>query len=157
VTPDVSTLITRHVGAVDHFDEGEAALLPHLMRWLIRTGRLRARSLVALEVPWLGRRVDLAILNGRGVSSAFELKIGRLQRALEQAAYNRSSFDRSWVVTGNWPQEEGLEWARSLGLGLIVVQPPTVNLLLVPNMAAAEPSVRRRVRTAIASRAIKPA
>lgn len=153
MTSEVSTLVTRHVGAVDHFDDGESALLPHLMRWLVVTGRVRNRTKVAFEVPWLGRRVDLALINGRGVTSAFELKIGRLQRGLEQAAYNGSSFDRSWLVTGNWPQEQGLNWARSLGLGLVVVQPPTVTLLLLPNGRTPDPSIRRRVQSAISERA----
>jgi hypothetical protein len=154
MTPEVSALVTRHVGTVDHFDNGEAALLPHLMRWLVVTGRLRGRTEVAFEVPWLGRRVDLALLSGRGVTSAFELKIGRLQRALEQAAYNRSSFHRSWVVTGNRPQAQGLEWARSLGVGLVVVQPPEVTLVLLPSARTPERSVRHRVRSAIAARAV---
>lgn len=154
MTPGVSALVIRHVSAVDHFNEGEAALLPHLMRWLVLTGRLRDRTSVAFEVPWLGRRVDLALVNGRGVTSAFELKIGRLQRVLEQAVYNRSSFHRSWVVTGNMPQAQGLEWARSLGVGLIVVQPPEVKLLLIPSPRSPERSVLQRVRSAIASRAV---
>jgi hypothetical protein len=154
MTPELSALVTRHVGTVDHFEAGEAALLPHLMRWLVLSGRLRDRTNVAFEVPWLGRRVDLALVNARGVTTAFELKIGRLQRALEQAAYNRSSFHRSWVVTGNMPQDQGLEWARSLGIGVVVVRPPHLRLLLVPALRAPERPVLHRVRSAIAARAV---
>jgi hypothetical protein len=122
-----------------------------LLRWLVATGRLRSQTRVAHEVPWLGRRVDLALLTGRGMTSAFELKIGRLQRVIEQAAYNQSSFHRSWVVTGNRPRDEGLRWAEELGVGLIVVQHNTVVPLLAPTIQEPHPAAIKRLRAAIQS------
>lgn len=132
---------------------GEAALLPYLIRWLVQTGRIRDRTRVAYELPWMGRRVDLAVLTGRGRASAFELKLGSLQRALEQAAYNASSFHRSWVVTGNLPRAEGLHWAEQAGVGIIVVQPPSVVLIRLPDHRTPHASVASRLRTTIAGRA----
>ncbi len=152
MSPETELLVRHHVDGLGDVGDGEAALLPHLMHWLIATGRVRDRTAVAYEVPWLGRRVDVAVLTGRGVASAFELKLGRLQRVLEQATYNSSSFHRSWVVTGNQPQTEGFEWAQRLGLGLIVIQPPAVTLLLSPVDRCPDQAVVRRLRAAITTR-----
>ena len=153
MTPHQDALLMRHLPDPSAFQDGEAALMPTLMRWLVATGRVRAQTRVAHEVPWLGRRVDLALLTGRGTTSAFELKIGRLQRVLEQAAYNRSSFHRSWVVTGNRPKHEGLEWARRLGVGLLVVQGGRVAAMAAPAEQDPHPAALRRLRAAIAARA----
>jgi hypothetical protein len=153
MTPQSQALLDHHLPDPRVFNEGEAALMPTLVRWLVATGPVRSRTLVAHEVPWLGRRVDLALLNQRGTTTAFELKIGRLQRVLEQAAYNRSSFHRSWVVTGNRPKVEGLEWARELGLGLIVIQHDVAVSLVPPAFQEPYPAVTKRLRSAIRARA----
>jgi hypothetical protein len=147
-------LLAHHLPNPERFSHGEAALLPTLVRWLVATGRVRARTRVAHEVPWLGRRVDLALLTGRGMTTAFELKIGRLQRVLEQAAYNRASFHRSWVVTGNRPQPEGLRWAIELRVGLLVVQGDAVIPLVVPAPHEPHPAAMKRLRAAIYARAM---
>jgi len=146
-------MVYRHVDQLGDVGSGESSLLPWLMRWLIATGHIRSRTYVAYEVPWLGRRIDLALLTSRGTTSAFELKLGGLQRVLEQASYNGLSFHRSWVVVGSVPQPSGLEWAERLGLGLIVVQAPSVRLLLRPVIRPPDDSVMRRLRAAIATRA----
>jgi hypothetical protein len=145
-------LVRRHVDGLCPIESGEAILMPHLIRWLVATGHIRARTHVAFEVPWLGRRVDLALLTGSGTTSAFELKLGGIQRVLEQASYNKVSFHRSWIVVGANPKVDGVEWARHLGLGLIVIRPPTVALLLRPVARAPDSSVMRRVRMAITTR-----
>jgi hypothetical protein len=153
MTSSQRVLITRYVSNLVALEEGEAALLPALMRWLITTRWLGDQTQVAREVPWLGRRIDLALLNGRGIASAFELKIGSFQRVVEQAAYNKSSFHRSWIVTGNRPRPEGLRWASELGLGLLVVQGDTVLRLRNPTVGDPHPTVARRLRAAILRRA----
>lgn len=147
-------LVRRHVEGLPITESGESRLLPYLMQWLIATGRIRARTHVAFEVPWLGRRVDLALLTGCGTTSAFELKLGRMQRVLEQASYNNLSFHRSWIVVGNHPKSDGLAWVQHFGLGLIVVKPPSVSLLLRPILRSPEQSVSRRVQASIAKRAL---
>ncbi len=153
MSPQYQTLLLRHLPDPSAFKEGEAALLPTLMRWLVASGRVRTQTRVAHEVPWLGRRVDLALLTGRGVTTAFELKIGRLQRVLEQATYNRASFHRSWVVTANRPKAEGLRWAHELGVGLLVVQHDNVIPFAAPAVQEPHPAVVKRLRTAIQARA----
>jgi hypothetical protein len=105
---------------VNHFS-GELRLLPRLVSMLHATGRLRADTLLATELPWHGRRVDLATLTRSGVLSAYELKLGRFGRVLEQAIYNRLSFDRSWIVVGEGQGAENLSLAVRHEIGVIVV------------------------------------
>lgn len=152
MTPRIDSLMTRHIPDRTQFHSGEGAMLPDLMRWLIGTGRVRERTRVALEVPVHGRRVDVATMTSRGVTSAFELKIGSFQRALEQAAYNRSTFHRSWVVTANMPKEAGLGWARRLGVGVIVIKEDRVVPVLRPAPTKAHPAATRRLVGTIAER-----
>lgn len=149
-------LLHYHVESLDDVGDGEAAMLPWLMGWLVATGRVRSRTSVAYEVPLLGRRVDLALLTARGITTAFELKLGRLQRVLEQASYNDLSFHRSWAVVGNQPKPDGLQWARRFGLGVLVVRPPVVTPLLLPVVRTPDAAVIHRVRRAIATRASRP-
>ena len=153
MSPQAHALLGLHLPDLSLYSEGEAALMPTLMRWLVATGRVRPQTRVAREVPWLGRRVDLALLTRRGTATAFELKIGRLQRVIEQAAYNRASFHRSWVVTGNRPRPDGLRWARDLGVGLIVIQDDTVFPLLLAPAHRPNPAALARLRSAIHVRA----
>lgn len=153
MSPSRHALLARHLSKQEAVTHGEAALLPALMRWLVATGRLRPRTTVAYEVPWLGRRIDLALLTGRGIATAFELKVGRLQRVLEQAAYNRSSFHRSWIVTANRPRPESLGWVTELGLGLLVVKHDVVMPMAVPELGTPHPAALRRLRGAILGRA----
>jgi hypothetical protein len=149
VSPGAQALLDVHLPDPSIYSEGESALMPALMRWLVATGRVRSRTGIAHELPWLGRRVDLALITGRGITTAFELKIGRLQRVIEQAAYNQASFHRSWVVTGNRPRSDGMAWARQLGVGLLVVREGAVESLLHPADQQPHPAALRRLRAAI--------
>jgi hypothetical protein len=152
VSPHAQALFDVHLPDPALYSEGEAALMPALLRWLVATGRVRSRTGLAYELPWLGRRVDLALITSRGLTTAFELKIGRLQRVIEQASYNRASFHRSWIVTGNRPKPEGLGWARDLGVGLLVVQGDAVLPLLQPADQQPHPAAVKRLRAAIYAR-----
>lgn len=108
--------------------EERILLLPLL--GLLRSRRwVRPGTTMVMEFAWNGRRVDLATLTASGRSSAFELKIGSYGRALEQAMYNRLSFDRSWVVVPTEPRPAGLAEAKEHGVGVIVVGSQTRVLL----------------------------
>src|SRR5438128_7516393 len=76
---------------------GEGRMLRPLLAWLNGTRRITPDTHVALELSWFGRRVDVATLTRSRRAVAYELKLGSLGRALEQAVYNRISFDRSYV------------------------------------------------------------
>lgn len=143
------TLLDHHLAVANAPDGGERALLPVLLRWLVATGRLRQQTSVVHELPWLGRRVDLALSTQKGITTAFELKIGGAQRVIEQAAYNRFSFHRSWIVTGTRPRDEGTRWARELGLGVILIQNDAISLLATPQCRDPHPDAVRRLRRAI--------
>ncbi len=124
---------------------GEARMLPDLVRWLRLTRRIRGDSLLVQEMPLNGRRVDLAVMTRSGALSAFELKLGGFGRVLEQAAYNRLSFDRSWIVIESQPRSENIAAAREFGIGVIVVRGSKPAILVRPGHAGPDPALRARV------------
>lgn len=103
------------------FPGGELRLLPNLVDYLVKSGRIREGTVVAHELSWRGRRVDLATLTASGSLSAYELKIGNVGRVLEQAIYNAHSFDRSWVVVDRIPSARQITLAYEHGIGVLVV------------------------------------
>ncbi len=123
---------------------GEARLLPDLVRFLWVTRRVRESTVVLEELAWRGRRIDLATLSISGVSNAYELKLGNFGRVLEQAIYNKLSFDRSWTVVGTLPNVSNLHMAEKYGIGVLVVT-DRVRLAVPAPLARAEYSIRRRL------------
>ena len=109
---------------------GEARMLRPLMAWLAQTRRITRNTHIAMELAWFGRHIDLATLTRAGRTVAYELKLGSLGRALQQASYNRLAFDRSYVVTESVPKGENLALAAEWGIGLIVVREDKARLLL---------------------------
>ena len=70
----------------------------------------------------MGRRVDLAVLTRSGRTTAYELKIRDNRRALQQAAYNKLAFDRSYVVTESEPMQINKTLAQEVGVGFILIR-----------------------------------
>lgn len=124
--------------------KGELRLLPDLMDFLCATRRLRPGALLVEELAWHGRRVDLATLTSSGVISAYELKLGNFGRVLEQATYNRLSFDRSWIVVGETPNESNLALAVRHHIGVIVVI-DRVRIVVPAPLYRCEAALRRRL------------
>jgi hypothetical protein len=131
----------------------EAALLAPLVTWLASRRWIRFDSRLVTELPWNGRRVDVATLTRTGVSTAYELKLRDTRRALEQASLNGMSFDRSFVVTTSRTSPSNIDQAASLGIGLIHVRPTTgeIDLLLRPAQQVIEPKVRSRLKVKMLS------
>lgn len=100
---------------------GERSMLASLLGYLTRTRRIGTSTLVALEVPWRGRRIDLATMSGGGITSAFELKREASARVFEQAIYNRQAVHRSWVVVPTAPSARSLQLADEVGVGVVQV------------------------------------
>ncbi len=123
----------------------EARLVDPLLHWLRRTHRVSSDTRVAFELSWFGRRIDVATLTRTRRTVAYELKLGGLGRALEQAYYNRLSFDRSYVVTASMPRAENLALAAEYEIGLIVVRGGTVQHLLDSPLRRARPELRGRL------------
>lgn len=152
MSPRQEALLARVLPDPGGFGRGERAMMPALTRWLVGTGRIGQRTLMAEEIPWLGRRVDVALLSARGATTAFELKVGSAQRVLEQTAYNSQSFHRSWMVTPHHPKPETLAWAQELGLGILVVRDQVVQVSCLPRTHSPHITVTRRLRAAIRDR-----
>lgn len=125
--------------------DGENRLLLPLLRWLVESRRINADTRIVLELPWFGRRVDVATLTRTRRAAAYELKLGSLGRALEQATYNRAAFDRSYVVTTSTPRPENLALAAECGIGVIVIRDGLVRRVLESPALRLTPELRPRL------------
>lgn len=125
--------------------QGEQRMMPRLLAMLRRSGRLRPGAVLATELPWHGRRVDLATLSASDVLSAYELKLGSFGRVMEQAVYNQLSFDRSWMVVGAIPGPSNLELARRHRIGVISVTSSFARILIPAPSERNDPVLRRRL------------
>lgn len=125
---------------------GESRMLPHLVDWLRANRWVREDSIIVREFPINGRRVDLVTMTRSGTMSAFELKLGGFGRVLEQAAYNRQSFDRSWIVVGSMPKPANISDASRFGVGLIVVSGSSPAVVVRPGSPDFDWQSRARAR-----------
>jgi hypothetical protein len=130
---------------------GEARLLRPLVQWLVESRRVKADTHIAFELAWFGRRIDVATLTRSRRTVAYELKLGGLGRALEQACYNRLAFDRSYVVTESFPRHTNVELAAEYGIGLIVIRAREVRLVLDSPIQRPAPELRTRLLTQLRS------
>lgn len=108
----------------------EAELLEPLLAFLRQTNRINAHSIVKMEMPWNGRRIDVATISRSLTTTAYELKLSSIQRAIEQASYSRLSFDRSWVVTAGRSGERALAEAERVGVGVMSLIDGNLRVLL---------------------------
>lgn len=128
----------------------ETLLLPPLLAMLRKRRWISPKSIIRTEFAWHGRRVDLAIKGSRNRTAAFELKLGSFGRVLEQAMYNRLSFDRSWIVIDGVPRPANLEHALSNGIGVVVVD-DFPRVLLAAELQTINPVVRERLNVNLGS------
>ncbi|CCE76640.1 hypothetical protein CMN_02709 [Clavibacter nebraskensis NCPPB 2581] len=126
---------------------GEARMMPPLVEYLRRLNWIRTDTTIVRELPVHGRRVDLVTHTRSGVLSAFELKLNGFGRALEQATYNRTGFDRSWMVLPATPRQRNIEEAESFGVGIIVIGPQGGEVVRRPQASVANKSARLRIVT----------
>jgi hypothetical protein len=127
---------------------GERRMIAGVLRWLMGARWLGPASRAAFEVPWRGRRIDLATITGDGTLAAFEFKLGGTGRVFEQAIYNAGSAHRSYVVCGAVPGPRYCELARAEGIGIFVVN-GSVRLLERPRLHRPEPEAVRSLRSII--------
>ena len=99
----------------------ESSLTLPFISWLEERRRIRDDTTVTLELPWFGRRIDLATLTSSGRTTAYELKLRDNRRALHQAKRNRLAFDRSYIVTATEPSVKSVWLAEHAGIGIIFV------------------------------------
>lgn len=131
----------------------EEAMMAPLLQWLRRSGRLRDGATVVTELAWCGRRVDLVTVSRTGVATAYELKLRNNARAIEQAALNSRTFERSFVVTMTRPSLDNLAAAQYFGLGVVLLHPQRFvgEVVLRPLDRKVSLVVRRRLRAAVNS------
>ena len=125
--------------------ETEAALLPQLLTWLQRTRRIRSDTIIATEVPWFGRRIDLVTVTKSGRVTTYELKLRKSVRAVEQAAYNRIAAERSYVVSPTTPTGENLSSALALGVGIVLCTEGGIRMLHESPMLVEDDRLRARL------------
>lgn len=123
-----------------------------LLRYLAATGRIRPDTLIVHEFPWNGRRVDIVTRTAAGIISAFELKIGNVSRAIEQAAYNTLSFDKSWIVVDREVSARSIELCTGLGVGLLVVSENGVRIQLGARGLRIDPRLKHRLALKLSHR-----
>jgi hypothetical protein len=116
-----------------------------LLRYLAATGRIRPDTFIVHEFPWNGRRVDIVTRTVTGIISSFELKIGNVSRAIEQAAYNTVSFDKSWIVVDREISTRNSQWCADLGIGVIVVAENRVRIQASARRLQIDPPLKRRL------------
>jgi hypothetical protein len=141
---DLALVVQRHAIAGAE-SSGEKRLLLPLLRWLVDSRRINRETQIALELPWLGRRIDLATLTSTRRAAAYELKLGSLGRALEQATYNRYAFDRSYVVTSSMPRPDNMALAAEIGIGILVIRGRLVRQVLESPALPPAPELRPRL------------
>ena len=134
----------------------EKQLEQPLLDWLLRTGRIREDTIIVRELPWQGRRVDLATLTRSGRLTAYELKLNGSKRALVQASYNSASFDRSYVVTASRPVQRNMAVAREATIGIVLISKASNPRLIAPcGMRRPNPLLRdrllRRIRSGVST------
>lgn len=125
-----------------------------LLQWLVARRQLNNESVLATELPWHGRRVDVAIASRSGATSAFELKLSHNRRALEQSHLNAVTFDRSYLVTATPLGAANLSRAAAMGVGVVVcnLRLGQVRLIVPPRVGDVDPRVRTRLRQQIVRR-----
>ena len=127
----------------------EKQLQAPLLRWLRETRRLRAGAEVFEEMSWFGRKVDLVTVSRSRRVVAYELKLNSFRRAVEQAAYNRISFDRAYVVTAAHPTAANLELAVEAGVGVLVITLQGVTEITPSPITRAAKELRKRLLAAL--------
>ncbi len=120
-----------------------------LIEWLQKNRRINPGSEIIEEMPWFGRNIDLVTVTQANRITAYELKLNSFRRAVEQAAYNRISFDRSYVVTNAYPNDSSLDLAVEAGVGVIVVTAEEVLEISSSPLARAAGDLRRLLVTTI--------
>ena len=131
---------------------GEERLVNPLLEWLAQRRRVRCDTIILRELPWFGRRIDLATLTCSGITTAYELKLNNNRRAIQQAGYNKLVFDRSYVVTLSEPTMENLKHARDLEVGFIVIGHDSVKVLQESSTSPVRVTLRRQLLRTIKGR-----
>jgi hypothetical protein len=128
---------------------GERRLQAPLLSYLEGRRWVRADTIIVHELPWHGRHVDMVTRTRGGALTSYEFKLGSFSRVLEQAIYNRMSFDRSYVVVASMPRHHNLELSEYYNVGIIMVDRLRATCLLRSPLVHAERVLRERLSAKI--------
>lgn len=132
---------------------GERVLERPLLDFLHSLRKVRQDSIIVHELPWNGRRVDIATLTATGITSAYELKLANHSRVVEQAFYNSMSFDLSWVVVDRDLSRANFDSCAAAGIGIITVD-ERVRVSLPALRRSIRPEIRKKLSAKITSKGI---
>jgi len=124
---------------------GERRLQAPLLSYLEGRGWVHHDTLIVHELPWHGRHVDMVTRTKGGSLTSYEFKLGSFSRVLEQAIYNRLSFDRSYVVVAAMPRVQNFALSERYNVGIIIVDQLSVKCLLRSPLLRAERTLRDRL------------
>ena len=124
---------------------GERRLQAPLLSYLQSCGWVRRDTLIVHELPWHGRHVDMVTRTRGGSITSYEFKLGAFGRVLEQAIYNRLSFDRSYVVVASMPRRQNFHLSERYSVGIILVDQLQARCVLRSPARHAEPALRARL------------
>jgi hypothetical protein len=125
--------------------DGERRLQAPLLSYLESCGWVRRDTLIVHELPWHGRHVDMVTRTRGGSITSYEFKLGAFGRVLEQAIYNRLSFDRSYVVVASMPRRQNFHLSERYSVGIILVDQLQARCVLRSPARHAEPALRARL------------
>jgi len=128
---------------------GERRLEEPLLRFLTRHSWIQPDTLVVHELPWHGRHVDMVIRTSVGCLTSFEFKLAAFGRVLEQAIYNRLSFDQSYVVVAAVPRPYNLALSEQHHVGVILVSESKTTCLLQSPARRADATLRDRLEAKV--------
>jgi hypothetical protein len=128
---------------------GERRLQAPLLTYLEGHRWVRHDTIIVHELSWHGRHVDMVTRTRGGSLTSYEFKLGSFSRVLEQAIYNRLSFDRSYVVVGAMPRHHNLELSEYNNVGIIMVDRLRATCILRSPLVYAEPALRERLTAKI--------
>lgn len=129
----------------NHKHTKEAAMLPIIKEWLIRMNIVRKDTLCVEEFPWLGRRVDFVTMTKSGIICAYELKLTHTAGVIQQAAANRLSFDRSYIVSGSQLSYINSQQVKKASIGLFTIKGNNVKRIFGSPLLNTDPVVRNRL------------
>lgn len=128
---------------------GERRLQDPLLQFLLERRWVRSDTLIVHELPWHGRRVDMVTRTRTGSLTSYEFKLGSFGRALEQALYNRMSFDRSYIVIDGMPRPTNLALSELYSVGVIMVAESQATCLLKSPARRANSPLRNRLNARV--------
>lgn len=111
------------------------------------------RHVMAEEVPFEGKRIDLVFIYRNGVTSSVEAKLKDWRGALRQATVNRLACDYAFVaIPRNHASRIDVVAFRRRGVGLLLVDGVASATIPAVRSESKDPILARNLRAAVRER-----